>query len=124
MNARAWLGRIIAVLRWLGPGHGVTPHPIDPALVSGRLAALGASYPLPTWRPLAQAVMVMLGLFLAWTFYADLDEVATATGEVVPEGKVKVIQHLEGGVVREISVADGCPPRPGSARSFRCAWMA
>ncbi|HLN22523.1 MAG TPA: HlyD family type I secretion periplasmic adaptor subunit, partial [Patescibacteria group bacterium] len=39
----------------------------------------------------------------------------TATGEVVPEGKVKLIQHLEGGIVRDIYVHDGDLVKEGQA---------
>lgn len=112
---RSPLATIVSVLRWLGPaGHGP-----DPAAIAhyhgeaGRLATLSTSYPLPTWRPMARVVMVMFGLFLAWAAFAELDEVAIATGEVVPEGKVKVIQHLEGGVVRDIYVSDGSEVKEG-----------
>ncbi|OAN43063.1 multidrug resistance efflux pump [Paramagnetospirillum marisnigri] len=79
-----------------------------------RLYRLANSYPLPTWRPLARAVMTLTAIFLAWAMLAQLDEVAIAEGEVVPEGKVKVIQHLEGGTVREIHVADGDVVREGA----------
>lgn len=72
-----------------------------------RLEALLENHPMPTWRPVARVVMVMLVLFLAWTFFAQLDEVSVATGEVVPIGNVKVIQHLEGGIIDGIHVREG-----------------
>jgi len=80
----------------------------------GPLARLAAGYPLPTWKPLARLVIAFIGCFLAWSLVADLDEIAVANGEVVPEGKVKVIQHLEGGIVREIYVAEGSEVREGT----------
>ncbi|MBF0167422.1 MAG: HlyD family type I secretion periplasmic adaptor subunit [Alphaproteobacteria bacterium] len=72
-----------------------------------RLDALVASHPLPTWRPVAWTVMGLLGAFIIWATFAHLDEVAVAQGEVVPFGKVKLIQHLEGGVLREMSIQEG-----------------
>ncbi|TAN46539.1 MAG: HlyD family type I secretion periplasmic adaptor subunit [Rhodospirillales bacterium] len=72
-----------------------------------RLEALVASHPLPTWRPFAWTVMGLLGAFVIWAFFAHLDEVALAQGEVVPHGKVKLIQHLEGGVLRDMSIQEG-----------------
>jgi adhesin transport system membrane fusion protein len=72
-----------------------------------RLDALVASNPLPVWRPIAWAVMGLLGSFLVWASFARLDEVAIAQGEVVPSGKVKLIQHLEGGVLRDMFVQEG-----------------
>ncbi|MGE5516106.1 MAG: HlyD family type I secretion periplasmic adaptor subunit [Bacteroidota bacterium] len=104
--------------RWLLPGGTVLlpaseerHHAVEQG---GRLLALSNSYPLPSWRPLARAVMAALTLFVLWALLAQLDEVTIANGEVVPEGKVKVIQHLEGGVVREISVADGMEVKEGT----------
>ncbi|MDK9722950.1 MAG: HlyD family type I secretion periplasmic adaptor subunit [Rhodospirillales bacterium] len=72
-----------------------------------RLEALVASHPLPSWRPIAWTVMGLLGSFVLWSIFAHLDEVAIAQGEVVPYGKVKLIQHLEGGVLREMSIQEG-----------------
>ncbi len=46
-------------------------------------------------------------LFLAWAYVVEIGEVAVASGEVVPSGLVKVVQHLEGGVVSEINVKEG-----------------
>ena len=40
-------------------------------------------------------------------FFSELDEVAVADGEVIPQGQVKVIQHLEGGIVTEILTKEG-----------------
>jgi len=84
-----------------------------PPAGGGPLARLADSYPLPSWRPVARIVTGMVALFLVWASLAELDEVAIASGEVVPEGKVKVIQHLEGGIVREITVQEGAVVREG-----------
>ncbi|MEM7225359.1 MAG: HlyD family type I secretion periplasmic adaptor subunit [Pseudomonadota bacterium] len=68
-----------------------------------------------TWRPLAWAVMLMVGAGIAWAALAKLDEVAVAEGEVVPLDKVKVIQHLEGGLIEEIFVKEGQVVAAGDA---------
>jgi adhesin transport system membrane fusion protein len=44
---------------------------------------------------------------IGWAWLAPLDVVATADGEVIPATQVKSIQHLEGGIVREILVREG-----------------
>lgn len=44
---------------------------------------------------------------LAWASLAPLDVVATANGEVIPSTQIKSVQHLEGGIVREILVREG-----------------
>ncbi len=71
------------------------------------LQALALSHPLPTWRRIAWPIMGLLAGLGVWSAFAQLDEVSTCPGEVVPEGKVKEIQHLEGGVVQDIFVHEG-----------------
>ncbi len=71
------------------------------------LDGLLASHPLPTWRILAWPVIVLLMVGLTWAYFAELEEFAVVEGEVVPQGKVKTVQHLEGGIVEEIFVRDG-----------------
>lgn len=43
----------------------------------------------------------------AWSAYAPLESAAVAAGTVESESSRKTIQHLEGGIVRQILVADG-----------------
>ena len=81
--------------------------------MTGPLARLGASTPLPTWKPVARIISALVGAFILWANVAKLDEIAIATGEIIPEGKVKVIQHLEGGIVLEIYVQDGSEVKEG-----------
>ena len=52
-------------------------------------------------------VLGVLGIFLAWTLIARLDGAALAQGVVSVESNRKTIQHLEGGIVREILIRDG-----------------
>jgi membrane fusion protein, adhesin transport system len=79
-----------------------------------RLDGLVTGYPLPTWRGVAWVVMLLLGGLVVWAQFAVLDEVAVATGEVAPQGKVKVIQHLEGGIIEEIHVKEGDTVKVGA----------
>ncbi|GEO83011.1 HlyD family type I secretion periplasmic adaptor subunit [Pararhodospirillum oryzae] len=71
------------------------------------LDGLLARHPLPTWKGPARVVMVLLAVLIGWASQARLDEVATAPGEVVPEGKTKIIQHLEGGILTDLYVEEG-----------------
>jgi adhesin transport system membrane fusion protein len=75
--------------------------------MTSRLETLVVQYPLPGWRMVAWPIIVLLTVMLVWANFAQLDEVATATGHVAPEGKTKLIQHLEGGIVDEIFVKEG-----------------
>ena len=52
-------------------------------------------------------VAVFLGGFGAWAALAPLSSAAIATGVVSPDGNRRTIQHLEGGIIREILVSEG-----------------
>jgi hemolysin D len=62
-------------------------------------------HPAPAWA--MRIIIVLLALALAWAIFGKLDIVASATGKVVPNDRVKVVQPLEAGVVRAIYVRDG-----------------
>ena len=47
------------------------------------------------------------GGFLGWTFFARLDSAVIAPGIVVADSHRKVVQHLEGGILRELLVREG-----------------
>ena len=50
---------------------------------------------------------IMVVAFILWATLSTLDVVSMVTGEVAPSTQVKSIQHLEGGIVREILVKEG-----------------
>ncbi len=72
-----------------------------------KLDVMISDNPLPSWRVLAWPVMIMMAVTVAWSSVAELDEVAVANGEIVPLGRVKVVQHLEGGIIKDIYVREG-----------------
>lgn len=53
---------------------------------------------------LCGSVFVAFGL---WASVRTLDIVSMAPGEVVPASQVKTVQHLEGGIVRQILIREG-----------------
>ncbi|MEE2704719.1 MAG: HlyD family type I secretion periplasmic adaptor subunit [Pseudomonadota bacterium] len=59
------------------------------------------------WQRSSYIIIFIISFFLIWSLIAKFDEVAIATGEVVPHGRVKTIQHLEGGIIQEIYVSEG-----------------
>jgi adhesin transport system membrane fusion protein len=60
-----------------------------------------------TWRLLAWNAVFLVLAFIGWARIASFDQFAIANGEVAPLDKVKVIQHLEGGMIKSLSVIDG-----------------
>ncbi len=62
-------------------------------------------------RPAATAGLVIVGLTFGvagtWAALAPLAGAAIATGVVSPDGSRKTIQHLEGGIIKEILVREG-----------------
>jgi adhesin transport system membrane fusion protein len=58
--------------------------------------------------------MALLSAALIWAYFAELDEVAVAPGEVIPQGNIKVIQHLEGGIIERIYVTEGAVVQAGA----------
>ena len=52
-------------------------------------------------------LIVGFGLFLAWAAWAPLDEGVVAPATVSVEMRRKTIQHLQGGVIKEVLVGEG-----------------
>ena len=65
------------------------------------------------WTAVALTISLMIGGVLVWAGFARFDEVAVATGEVVPRSNVKTIQHLEGGIIETLNVREGDRVRSG-----------
>lgn len=58
---------------------------------------------------------LLLGTLLLWSFLFPLDIASHSTGEVTTAGQTKLIQHLEGGIVRRILVREGQSVAAGEA---------
>ena len=58
---------------------------------------------------------VLVVSFVIWASFSELDIVSMTTGEVAPSSQVKTVQHLEGGIVREILVREGEAVEAGQA---------
>lgn len=53
------------------------------------------------------AVLLLLGAFVAWAYFAEIEEVTTGDGRVIPSSQLQVVESLEGGLVAEIFVKEG-----------------
>ena len=56
---------------------------------------------------------IALAGLLVWAGFAEIDQVSRATGQVIPAGRVQVIQSADGGVIGEILVREGDRVRRG-----------
>jgi hemolysin D len=63
--------------------------------------------PSPIGRSIGATIVVLFVIGLIWATFGHVDIVASASGKVVPSGRVKLIQPFETGVVRAIHVRDG-----------------
>lgn len=86
------------------PASSASPRPALPAL-----ALLDAPRPSTRGPVLGGllAIGVFVGAFAAWGVLAPLSEAAIAPGVIKAEGNRRTVQHLEGGIVREILARDG-----------------
>ncbi len=52
-------------------------------------------------------------LFGFWASVSELDIVSTSMGEVIPSTSIKTVQHLEGGIVKELLAREGAKVKAG-----------
>ncbi|HEV8028964.1 MAG TPA: biotin/lipoyl-binding protein, partial [Stellaceae bacterium] len=87
----------------------ITIHPAVPPPVPAN--------PLVRVRELVLAGSALIGIFVigfgTWSAMAPLQSAAVAMGMVVSESSRKTVQHLEGGIIRDILVHDGDTVRAG-----------
>lgn len=60
----------------------------------------------PGWRAPQVLLFMVFVLVLMWLGMGEIDRVVTASGKVVPLDRVKVVQHLEGGIIEEMLVRE------------------
>lgn len=70
-------------------------------------------------RWLGQSALVIYGmvafilLAVVWSLWAELDQVSRAPGQVIPTGRIQVIQSTDGGKIEQILVKEGDVVRKG-----------
>ncbi|MBA3525632.1 MAG: HlyD family efflux transporter periplasmic adaptor subunit [Pseudomonadota bacterium] len=45
--------------------------------------------------------------FLLWSLWAEIDQITRATGQVIPSGRVQIVQSEEGGTIAQMLVREG-----------------
>ncbi|MCU0524571.1 MAG: HlyD family type I secretion periplasmic adaptor subunit [Elainella sp. Prado103] len=58
-------------------------------------------------RLLAGTVTALVLGAIGWAYFSQVDEVATAQGELIPSAQVRPVRALEGGIISEIRVKEG-----------------
>ena len=61
----------------------------------------------PLGRTIAVTIMAIFVIVVAWAILGKIDITASAPGRLVPQGKTKIIQPADTGIVTAIDVADG-----------------
>ena len=69
-------------------------------------AALEEQSPRGAWLLILFITISFAGLMI-WASLAELEEVTTGSGRVIPSRQIQVVQTLEGGLVRSIAVQEG-----------------
>jgi adhesin transport system membrane fusion protein len=76
-------------------------------------AVLKHRYGEPRLPGSAWLIMWLLTAVILWAHGAEIERIVVAQGRVAPHGEVKVIQHLEGGIIEAFHVSEGDRVRPG-----------
>lgn len=63
--------------------------------------------PSPLGRIVIWLIFIILVIAILWAYFGKVDEVAVARGKVIPDGRLKVVQTLEEGVITAIHVTEG-----------------
>ena len=69
--------------------------------------------PSPIGRAIGATLVALFCVALVWAAFGHVDIVASASGKIVPSGRVKLIQPFETGVVRAIHIRDGQSVKAG-----------
>ncbi|MCX2834617.1 HlyD family type I secretion periplasmic adaptor subunit [Microbulbifer thermotolerans] len=52
-------------------------------------------------------VFLLIAALVGWSYFAQVDEVSSGAGKVIPTSRAQVIQSLEGGILAELLVSEG-----------------
>lgn len=69
--------------------------------------------PSPIAMSLLAAICLLAVVAVGWAWFSRIDIVASAQGKVQSAGRVKIVQPVEGGKVRDIKVQNGSEVREG-----------
>ena len=68
----------------------------------------------PIWSRTIMMSLIGLACFgITWAYFAKIEQVVPATGQLKPEGTIKEVQAPVSGVVKSVHVKDGEKVQPG-----------
>lgn len=114
--------RLICALGGASLFEGVTGREAQAALAGRVTADASAIGGLAPWSARERTeghgrVLKLLGLltvaFLIWASFFSVDKVTRGSGRVLPSVQNQIVQHLEGGIVKQILVQEGQRVRKG-----------
>lgn len=79
----------------------------DPAPAFAAELALTDSAARPLLHATLATIVLGLGCFVGWSMVSPVQELAHSSGEIVPSGSVRNVDHLEGGIVEALLVKEG-----------------
>jgi hemolysin D len=105
------------------PAAGVPDVPVRPRRAP-KLSALEKEFlpplleiqetpPSPLQRWVMFIIVALVVTLIVWSVIGKLEIVATATGKIIPDGRVKVIQPIGTSIIRAIHVKDGQEVKEG-----------
>lgn len=60
-----------------------------------------------TGKVLLWAMLAFVIAAIVWAYFAELEEVTSGMGKVIPSSQIQVVSNLEGGIVRDLFVREG-----------------
>lgn len=81
--------------------------PADPRDFAPALMRARENPPSPFAGWMLKVILLLFGCLLAWAALSKLDIVAVATGKLVPQTYLRIVQPFEQGIVKEILVSEG-----------------
>jgi len=80
---------------------------VDPQDFAPGLLRVQNQPPAPFAQAMLRILLVLLFAVILWAIFGKLDVVASASGKLIPQSYVKIVQPFEQGLISEILVSEG-----------------
>ncbi len=58
-------------------------------------------------------IAMLISCFFAWAYFSEISQHVNGQGRIIPSGKTRTVQHLEGGIIADILVKEGDTVKSG-----------